>query len=108
MNVAGQFSQISVRIHEHCLATPLKKMTRSIVTPVGPPGVTKTQILQNSRKRDLSHLDRQVYVGGHETESVDTMAKSFNPFLDKKAEASPILIIKENTLPVIAAQDDVV
>jgi len=28
--------------------------------------------------------------------------------VDKKAEASPILIIEENTLPVIAAQDDVV
>jgi hypothetical protein len=47
-------------------------------------------------------------VGGHQAESVDTMAKSFNPFLDKKAEASPIRIIEENTLPVIAAQNDVV
>ena len=79
-----------------------------MIAPIDPPSVTETQIVQNSRKRGLSHLYRQVYVVGHETEPVDTMPKSFNPLLNQKTEASPILIIEENILTAITPKDDVV
>jgi hypothetical protein len=39
---------------------------------------------------------------------MDAVAKALDSFLDQKVEARAILIIKENGLAAIAAQDDVI
>ena len=44
----------------------------------------------------------------HETEGMDTVAKAFDPFLNKGVKVNAILIIKENCLAPIAAKDNVI
>jgi hypothetical protein len=44
----------------------------------------------------------------HQTKGMNTMAKALNPFLNKKIEPGPILIIEKNILPAIATQHDMV
>ena len=39
---------------------------------------------------------------------MDTVAKSFDPFLEQKAETSAIALIEESGLTAVAAQDDVI
>jgi len=45
---------------------------------------------------------------GHQTEGMDAVTKSFDPFLDQKVEASAVPIIEENGLAAIATQDGVI
>ncbi len=77
-------------------------MTCSTLTPIDPTSVAKTQILHDSRKRDVAHLNSQVDMSAHKAEGMDAVAKAFDPFLNQKAEASAIPIIEENRLPASA------
>jgi hypothetical protein len=108
MDVPGQFHQISIRVNQDRLVTPLKKMTCPALAPIDPAGIAKTKILQNSRQRNAAHLNRQVGMVAHQTKSMDAVTKSFDPLLDQKGESSTIPIIEENGLPAIATQDGVI
>ena len=44
----------------------------------------------------------------HEAVGVDTMPEPFDPFLQKEIEASPVSISREDGLPGVAAEDDVI
>ena len=50
----------------------------------------------------------QVDMIAHEAAGVDTMEEPFDPFLQKEIEPSPVSIIKEDELPGVAAEDDVI
>ncbi len=80
MNVASQFQKINVCVNQNRLVTSLKKVTRPTLTPVDPPGITKTEILKDSGKGNLPHLNREVDMIAHQTEGMDAMAKPFDPF----------------------------
>jgi hypothetical protein len=71
----------------------LKKMPRPALTPVDPPGITKTQILKDPPERDIAHLDGQVNMIGHEAEGVDTMPEPPDPLLQEEVETSPVPVI---------------
>jgi len=83
-------------------------MPRPALTPVDPPGISKTQILYDPRKRDIPYLDRQVEVIAHEAESVDTISEPLDPLLEQEVEASPISAIEENGLPCVASEGDMI
>ena len=108
MDIAGQLLQIHIGINQYRLVTSLKKMTRPILTPIDPPGIPKREILQDSRKRDLPHLNGQVDMVTHKTEGMDAVAKALDPLLDQEAEASPVPVIEEYRLAVVAPQDGMV
>ena len=108
MDITGEFQQISILINEDRLVTPLKKMTCPALTPIDPAGIAKTEILQDSRERESPHLNRQVDMVAQQTEGMDAVTKSLDPFLDQKAEASAVSIIGENGLTAVAAQGDVI
>ena len=58
MDVAREFEQISLSVNEDCLVSSLKEVARPALSPIDPPGIAKTEILQDSRKRDVAHLNR--------------------------------------------------
>jgi hypothetical protein len=64
--------------------------------------------LQDSRKRDIPYLNCQMDMITHQAKGIDAVSESLDPLLDQKEESSAILVIEENALPAVAAQDDVV
>ena len=101
MNVASQFQKINVCVNQDRLVTSLKKVTRPTLTPVEPPGITKTEILKDSGKGNLPHLNREVDMIAHQAEGVDTMPIPLYPLLEQEIEASPISVIGEECLPAL-------
>ena len=100
--------QIRIRINEHRLVPPLKKMTGTFPAPVDPLCVSKTEILKNSGKRYPAHLNGKMDMVAHQAKCVNAVAKALDSFLGKKGKASPCLIIIENDLACVAPKDDVI
>jgi hypothetical protein len=100
--------QIGIRINQDRLVSPLKKMTGTFPAPVDPLGISKTEVLKNSGKRYLGHLNGKMDMVAHQAKGVNAMAKPLDPFLDKKGKSSPRLIPIENDLACVAPQDDVI
>jgi hypothetical protein len=81
MDVASQFFQVRICVYQNSFVPPLKEMARSFLAPIRPTGVAETEILHNSRKRNSTHLNRQVDMVGHQTKCMDTMPETFNSLL---------------------------
>jgi hypothetical protein len=81
MDVASQFFQVRICVYQNSFVPPLKEMARSFLAPIRPTGVAETEILHNSRKRNPTHLNRQVDMVGHQTKCMDTMPETFNSLL---------------------------
>ena len=101
MDITGEFLEISICINQYRLVTPLEKMTPLVLAPIDPLGETKGKVLQDPRKRDVPHLNRQVNMVAHQTIGMDPMAKPLDALLQLKAEASSVSIIEENRLTSI-------
>jgi hypothetical protein len=56
-----------------------------------------------SLQRIFRDLDSPVYGVRHAAKTVDPMAISFHPLLDRSIQVIPIFVIKENVLPAISA-----
>ena len=108
MNVAHQLKQIGVDIYQIRLIPALKKMTNSLVAPVGPLGIPEGEILHDAGEPAFSYLDRQVDVIVEHRKRVNAVSKPLSPFLDQETKLRPVYVIIEHIIPRISPQDDMI
>jgi len=108
VEVAHQFQEILISIDQYGFVSPLEEVPRFPLSPVGPARVAEGEVLHDSRQGDVRHLNQQMDVVGHETESMDAMAVALCSFLHEEVEAATVLVVEEDVLPGVASQDHVV
>lgn len=96
------------RVQQKCLESALKEVAAAILRVIDPFGVAEVELLQDPRKRDVRHLNDQVKVVGHETESVDSTTEFFNGLLKEEGKMTTVPVLEEDGGAGIAAQDDMV
>jgi hypothetical protein len=79
-----------------------------LLLAIDPPRVSLTETLHNSRKGDIRHLYGQMDMVGHQTKSMDAVAKLLAPLLKQTIKISSVLLFKENILPGIPPEEDMV
>jgi len=62
-------------------ATSLKKVTCSALTPIHPARITKSEILNDPGKPDISNLNGQMNMIGHQTKGMDAVSITFGALL---------------------------
>ena len=67
--------------------------------------VTKTDILEDLLKGNITCLDYQVQMIRHKAVSMDTMPVSFNPLLKELTKPGPVSLGIKNILAAIATQN---
>ena len=103
MDVPNQFQQITVRINQQRLITPLKQVADPFFPVVDMPGVTKADILHDFGKRNLGNLNGKMDMIRHAAEGMNPMAESFNSFLKKQIKPGSVLSCKKDILPTVAS-----
>jgi len=72
------------------------------------PGVSLAQTLHNSRKGGIGYLDGQMDMVGHQTKSMNAVAKLFVSLLKETMKIFLVLFFKEVILPGIPPEHDMV
>lgn len=71
-------------------------------------GIPETDILDYAGQGNISNLDSQVKMIGHEAVCMNAMLVFLYTFLEKKKELTSILLVKKNILTGIATKDDMI
>jgi hypothetical protein len=83
-------------------------MSSPAPAPVYPTGVSKGQVLDDPGKSDISDLNGQMDMGSHQTESMDPVPITFDPFLEQEKKPGPVFLAEKNLLSTVPAQHDMV
>ncbi len=83
VDVADQFQEVAVGIHQYGLISALEQMPRPLRFVVHPAGVAEGDILHDLGERDVRYLDGEMDVVGHAAQSVDAVAVALHPLLDQ-------------------------
>jgi hypothetical protein len=78
------------------------------MTPVHGSSIAEAQVLHDARESNAANLKSEVNVVIHETEGVNPVAESLDPFSQQEIKARPILVVNEDGLAGIATQDHMV
>jgi len=83
-------------------------MSLSSFSPIYPDRVTLTEILKNSRERNLLHLQDEMNMVCHQAEGMDEMGKFLLALLKKEVKPVAILITRKDILSGISTNDDMI
>ena len=108
MDIAYQFEQIAVPIHQYGFIASLEEMTGSLLPPVEPAGITEREILHAAGQRNLANLQGKMDMVGHEAEGVNPVAKAESPFLKQEVKAAVVSVGQKNILPAVAPEDNMI
>ena len=108
MNITDQFQQIAVAIHQYRFVTPLKKMARSLFTPVDPAGIAEGEILHTTRKRNVPGLQNKMDMVGHAAKSVNAVTEATSSFLQQQEETVMVKISEKDRLTGISPENDMI
>ena len=105
VDVTGQLKQIAVSINQNGFIPTLKQMADPFLLFVDVTGVTKTDILDYLGKRDISYLNNQMQMIGHQAECLDTVTEPFHTFLEQKIKPGTVRFGIKNILTAVATKD---
>jgi len=108
MKISDEFQQIGIGVDYNSFVATLKYMPSSFLPSIDPTGIPLAEILDDPRKRDITDLNRQADMVGHQAKSMDMMLKPFLAFFKEPEEVFLILVCEKNILPRVAAQDDMI
>jgi len=108
MDVPYELQKIAVRVDQDCLIAPAKQVAAAAAAAVHPPRVAKREILDDNRQTNSTDLNEEVYMVGHPAVAVHSIPEAPDPFGDEGFQLPVIGLAKENPLPAISAQDNVV
>jgi hypothetical protein len=75
---------------------------------VRPPRIAKREILDDNRQTNSTDLNEEVYVVWHPAVAVHSIPEAPDPLGDEGFQLPVIGLAKENPLPAISAQDNVI
>jgi hypothetical protein len=108
MDIGNEFEKKGVGINKDGLVSPLEQMPGPVQPAINPGGIAKGEILHDAGERSIAYLDGKMNMVGHQAVGMDTEAEFFDGFLQEKEKTIPVAIFKEDILPGIPAQDDMI
>jgi len=108
VDVAHQCQSVAILIDEVGFEAALEEMSGALEPRVEVAGVAEGEVLHARGQRLIADLERQVQVIGHQAEGVYPVAETRDTLGHELIEAAAIFRGKEDVLPGVAAQDDVV
>jgi len=78
------------------------------VPPIGPAGIPEREVLHDSGKLDVGHLNGQMDVIRHQAESMDAVSVTLSPFLQKEEEAAAVFVVCEDILFAVSSENDMI
>jgi hypothetical protein len=84
MNGTDEFKQRAVSVDQHSFIAPLEEMASPFFASVDPASVSKKEILQTARQRDIAGLEDKMDRVGHEAEGMHPIAETASAFLQEE------------------------
>jgi len=108
MNIAHQRKSIAVLVHEVSFEAALEQVSHPFQPRIDVAGVAEGEVLHACGQGLIPGLEGQVQVIGHEAKGVHAVAEARRALSYEFVELVSILRGKEDVLPGVAAQDNVV
>lgn len=108
MNIADKIKKVIVPINHDRLVPPLKKRARAILAAIDPAGVSKSDILHQSGEGDVSNLNSEMNVIGHQAKGMNATTESLDNFCKSRIKVVTIVLGKEEVLVGFSSQDNVI
>lgn len=108
MQVAHQRQAITILIDKERVEAPLKHVPDLSAPGIEIAGVSKRKVLHAGGQLNVTDLQNEVQVIGHQAEGMNPVAEADNAFRKQVVEILSVVTGEEHILPSIAAQNDVV
>jgi len=108
MNVADKLQQVCIRVEQQRLVPSLENVPRARPCQIDPLRVPQRDVLHDAREGDVTNLDDQVEVIGHETEAVYPATEFLHGILQDQVEPVPVPVAEKDRFSGVASKDDMV
>ena len=106
--VTNEFKEVGVGIDQNGFITALEEVADSLLSLIDVSGVSEAEVLDDSGQRDVTDLDGDVDVIGHEAEGMDAVPESFSPIFEECVAVAPVGMTEEDILTTVAAENDMI
>lgn len=108
MHIANKLDEIGIGINQKSLVTSLEQVSQPIFSLIDESSVTKGKIMEDFCQGQTADLNDKVDMVGHQAEGMYPAIKTLYAFLEQQQKTASVLLGKENILPTVAAQQNMI
>lgn len=108
VNIAGKLQKIVVGIDQQRFISSLEKMPRLFSSTIDVSGIPEGEVLDNSGKRNVTNLNDQMDMIGHQAVDMYAMLESLTSLLEQEKKSATVMVLEKNRGSSITPKDNMI